>query len=172
MRNARHDRTPRARRQKEEAGQGIVLKHDLPETAQADVDKPQSRGPRASRLPLCAQRFHAGLPKPWRSLIAIGSGVRIEPIPSLRQGSSGDSLGRSKKERPKGRSDFVRSDVRLTRPARAPCCAAPERAPGWGKTEARRELRQPPLPSAPGSACRAPLPLSAASPPPRPCRPE
>ena len=66
MRNTRHDRAPRDRRQKEDAGQGIVLEHDLPETAQANVDKSQRPGPRASRLPLCEQRFHADLPSPER----------------------------------------------------------------------------------------------------------
>jgi hypothetical protein len=36
-----------------------------------------------------------------------------------------------KKERPAGRSIFVRKGVRFTRPGRAPCCAAPEpAAPG------------------------------------------
>ena len=51
LRNAGDDRAPRDRRQKEDAGQGIVLKHHLPETAQADVDQSQRWRLRAERLP-------------------------------------------------------------------------------------------------------------------------
>jgi hypothetical protein len=55
--------TPIDRSEEQEAGQRIVLEHDLRDTAQVDVDEARDGRGRAKRLPLLNEPFHLWRPR-------------------------------------------------------------------------------------------------------------